>query len=201
MSYEEDYYQEDYYQEDYNDEYDDNQYGGENEDYSKNSEDGGEYSDDSLDGNEYSDNEMVYSDNEMVYSDEEDTGGADPSDYDRAGGGGDYLGDKFRFRSIRDIMIGRMYGILKGHSYFEFEDEIKKDVINMVEKIPEKKLINYNIDVLIPAVLYMAQYKVVSAKNIQLFIKKTSGLKTLNSLDFIRYVRIVKRLEGDGFFS
>jgi cobalamin biosynthesis protein CobT len=184
-------YEEDYYEEDYNDNYDGGDDGDryDEDEHSKSSE--GEISDEG---------EENYSGEE---EEDENVGGeGDPSDYGRGGGGGNYQGDKFRFRSIRDVMLGRMYGILSGHLYFEFTEDDKADAVNIVEKIPEKKVILYNVDVLVPVALYMAIYnKNVSAKNIEEFIKKMAGLKTVNHLDFIRYIRILQKLNEDGFLS
>ena len=189
MSYEDEFEDYDYYSYGF-DNYDDEEYQeDEAEDYNEylfdNDEEGEDY-------NEYLfDNDEEGEEDDQYYAD----------DYNTNVGfqGGFYLEDRLRFRSVRDIILARMHGILENSEYLDFSNDIKNKSINLIEKIPEKKIILYSIDIFVPVSLYMSQYnKIVSKSNVVEFFKKTSGLKNINHLDFIRYIRIVNNLENDG---
>ena len=144
-------------------------------------------------------------DDEGGFSDEEDEYFADdydPADYGTNENRGAFSEDKFHFRSPRDVILARMHGILGNTEYTNFNNEIKNKAINMIESIPEKKITLYSIDVLVPVSLYMSQYKnQLSKNNVVDFLNKTSGLKIIDHLDFIRYIRIIKKLEMDGVLT
>ena len=137
------------------------------------------------------DDDVGFSSEDQYYADEYNTNAGFQGEF--------YIEDRLRFRSVRDVILARMHGILGNTEYSDFSNEIKNKSINLIEKIPEKKVILYSIDVLVPVSLYMSQYKkIVSKSNVVEFLKKTLGLKNINHLDFIRYIRIVNNLENDG---
>ena len=160
------------------------------------------------------DTEKEYSEEEEDYDREDDDEdydydkdyldeGYDPSDYGRVGMQGEfYFEKKSRYRSVRDVILARMYGILGNTEYDDFDNEVKNKAVSIIEKIPEKKVILFSIEVLVPSALYMAQYKkVLSKNNVTDFFKRTSGLKIVDRLDFIRYVRIIQNLEKNEFIK
>lgn len=185
MSYEDEFEDYDYYSYGFED-YDDYDEGYQDQNYEE---------DEAEDYNEY----LFDNDEEDEEDEEDDQYYADDYNPNVGFQGGFYLEDKLRFRSVRDIILARMHGILENSEYSDFSNEIKNKSINLIEKIPEKKIILYSIDVLVPVSLYMSQYnKIVSKSNVVEFFKKTLGLKNINHLDFIRYIRIVNNLENDG---
>ena len=194
MSYDEDDFEEHQYFDDF--EYDDEEEY-EVDDYQKQSPD--------LEDDDYSDKEDISSqeeDDDTPYLDDYNIADSDPSDYGRVGGGGSFFEDGYRYRSARDVILARMNGIMGDFIYSSFSKELKNKAFNIVEKIPENRVTLYNIDVLTPATLYMSQYKKqLSKDNVTDFLKKTSGLKLIDHLDFIRYIRMIKNLENDGILS
>jgi len=125
--------------------------------------------------------------------------GIDPSDWGRIGFGGrragmaDPLGEKGkRLRDPRSVSLDQMRGALNDGAYRDIHESTKDEAFAFVERIPEKEMILYNVDILTAAALFRVLYNHkggVNRDNITSFLKETGGLDRINHLDFVRYIR------------
>jgi hypothetical protein len=121
----------------------------------------------------------------------------DPSDYSRItfGKRTDEIAKTAKEKQLRDprnTSLQQMRGAMSNFPYEDIHQNFKSEAYDLVEELPEAKMILYNIDILTAAVLYTVMYRYkggVSKKNIAEFFKDTSGLTNINHLDFIRYIR------------
>lgn len=97
-------------------------------------------------------------------------------------------------RSNREIALDRMRGILSQNVYGQLSAHIRKMAYEFVEKLPEKQMVLYNIEILTSAALYMIfSENEVSKSSISKFLKETQNLPNVDHLDFIRYIQILSR--------
>lgn len=121
-----------------------------------------------------------------------------PSDYLRTGFG---LLDipttgKKRDFDPRIISLKQMQGLLFDFPYMNIQQYTER-AFDFVKRLPNDRMILYNIDTLTAASLYTVMYQRiggVNKRNIAAFLKETEGLNKINHLDFIRYIRALENI-------
>jgi len=100
--------------------------------------------------------------------------------------------DKKVYESPHDISIKRARAILGDPIYSVFSKNIRKTADNIIVSVPEDKMVLQNIEILVPAAIIMAMgNSKPTHSTVEDFLKKTQGLKRINHLDLIRYVRML----------
>lgn len=119
--------------------------------------------------------------------------GIDPSDWGRVNfsqyEGGFGMG-MYKSRDARSVSLAGVYMSLDGSEYRNFSKELIEEAMNKVKILPEEKLLVLSAELTAAAFLFYSKYKRLSKANVSSFIGDTDGLKHINHLDFIRYLRM-----------
>ena len=145
------------------------------------------YGDEGYEGYDYGEEEG-YGTTEDVYATD------DPSTWDRyadIGMGRIESKEEKRLRDPRSVSLDKVRAIFNDVNYQDINDALKEQTFRYIEELPEEEMVTYNVDILVPASMFVVMYKEATKKNIKQFLSKTNNLSNINHLDFIRYVRVL----------
>lgn len=115
------------------------------------------------------------------------------------GGQGDVVQDRAK-RDTYTYFLEQTRASLNENMYQNFSEDVKNDTRRIIDKIPEKEVILFNVDVFASAVLFTLIYKPkggLTPKNVKKYLQQTNNLGNarIKTPDFIRYCRKIDTYE------
>ena len=97
-------------------------------------------------------------------------------------------------RSSYQIALDKVKGIIfTDINYSQFDNKTKSQAFNLCTELPKQKVERMNPKVLSSALVYVARFRFALKRNIKMYLKMTNGLKNINHLDLLRYIRSIEK--------